>query len=214
MKKLISVLLITVFVFTFSSNTKAQFQIGAKAGLTLSQINSSNPALDTDDLKFKPGYEYGVLFNFTIVPMLLRVQPEIIYFQKGVTYKGDIAGINYTTKTTLNYLHIPINLRLKIPIIPIYVVAGPYFGYALSGKSYLDIGGVDADDDIEFGSDKTLPFDFGINTGVGILKGFGPIDFFVETRFSLGLVDMNGYSSDVTDKNLNIGINAGVLFGF
>lgn len=179
----------------------------------MSQINSTNAALIKDDLKFQPGYEFGVLFNYAILPFL-RVQPEVIYFQKGVKYKGELVVTDYLSKTQINYLHIPINLKLKIPIIPIYIVAGPYFGYAINGTTFSEIGTISVDTDIEFGSDKTLPFDFGINTGVGIIKGFGPIDFFLETRFNYGIVDMNGYSDNIKETNLNIGINAGVLLGF
>ena len=206
-------LLIVAFVFTTAS-VNAQFKIGAKAGFTMSQFQPNS------DLSLKTGYTFGTMVDIKIVPFL-RVQPEFTYYQKGASFKTYLNGVNYLRKTTINYLHIPINLKLNIPIIPVYLIAGPYVSYGLSGTNYSKLGEIVTIDNVavDFGyknSFQTRPFDFGINFGTGYHKDIlaGLITLFAEVRFDVGLLDTdNDNGENSITKNQNVAINLGVLFG-
>ncbi len=211
-----SMLLVVAFLF-LSVGVQAQFKIGAKAGLSLSQYQTDNPF--KEDMTLKPGYSFGSMVDIKIVPFV-RLQPEFIYYQKGATFKGNVAGVDYLSKTTINYLHIPINLKLNVPVIPIYFIAGPYLSYGLSGTFYNKSAGLVVADNtaLDFGFEKnsfdTRPFDFGVNFGTGYHKDLlaGLITVFVEARFDVGLLDTDNIP-DSFSKNMNVGINTGILFG-
>ncbi len=204
MKKTFSILLIVALLVTTISSVKAQFRIGAKGGFNLSSYSTNNPA--KADMTLQPCMNFGAILNFGIIPYL-SFQPEFSYYQKGATFKND----DYLSKTTINYLHVPLNLKLKVPAIPIYFVAGPYFGYALNGTWNSEVGADKTDGKIEFGSDKTIQLDYGVNFGAGYRFNLVPklLTMFIETRYNIGLSDIDG--TDIKTKNRNFGINTGIL---
>lgn len=213
-------LLIVALVFTAVS-VKAQFKIGAKAGYTMSQYQTDD--LLKDDMGIKPGYTFGTMVDIKLAPFF-HFQPEFTYYQKGATYKGttlDLAGlkVDYLSKTTVNYLHIPLNLKFNIPVIPVYLIAGPYVSYGLS-STYYNKTGIFPEENTTLAfsykdnSSDIRPFDFGLNFGTGYKKDLilDLVTVFVEARFDVGLLDNNNSESTFA-KNRNVGINAGVLFG-
>ena len=216
MRKLFSTLLVVAFVF-LSVGVQAQFKIGAKAGVTMSQYKTDN--LLKDDMGIKPGYSFGTMVDIKIIPFV-HLQPEFTYYQKGAMFKGDVLGIDYLTKSTTNYLHVPVNLKINLPVVPVYLIAGPYLSYGLSSSYYHEVAGVTMFDNtaVDFGFDKNSgdirPFDFGVNFGTGYHKDIlaGLVTIFVEARFDVSLLDTDNYENTYA-KNRNVGINAGVLFG-
>ncbi len=211
MKKLFSTTLVVIFMLS-AIGVQAQFKIGAKGGLSLSRYTTDN--LLKDDMAFKTGYDFGTMLDIKIIPFI-RFQPEFMYFQKGVKYKYDILGVENVGKSTINYLHFPMNLKVNIPIIPVYLIAGPYMSYALSGETSRKAGSLDAVvTSVDFDFESTKPLDFGFNFGTGLEKEFmNLLTFFVEARFDVGVMNINGFDN-LSDKNMNIGFNAGVLLGF
>ncbi len=217
MKKIFSMLLIVAFVFTAAS-VKAQFKIGAKVGYTMSQFNTDG--LGKDDMGIKSGYSFGTMVNIGFLPFL-SFQPEFNYTQKGVVYKGKtLLGFDYLTKKTTNYLHVPINLKINIPVIPVYLIAGPYVSYGLTSTLYNEVAGTPVFDNtsVDFSYDKNSfdirPFDFGVNFGTGYKKDLllGLVTLFAEVRFDVSLLDTDNFTGSYA-KNRNVGINAGILFG-
>jgi hypothetical protein len=211
MKNLKFLFLFSAFVFA-GINVNAQ-AIGVKVGGTFSKINYESDIIANDKI-FLPGIQAGVIFSMAIFPFM-DIQPEVLLYQKGVKYKGEVLGVEYESFNSIYYVDVPINIRIKPPVIPIYVIAGPYFGYALQGTSYYELGSVILTDNvpIEFSSDGTRQFDFGVDAGLGFIKDFGPIHFFLEARYNYGLADLSG-SDNQTAKNANIGVATGILLGF
>lgn len=207
--KFIKCFLLITAMFLAVNTANAQV-FGAKAGFTFSKI-IADPDLIADDLGLKPGVQFGVMLSLPLIPMF-DIQPEVVVFQKGAKYSGEMLGVDYMSKTDVFSVDVPINLKFSPPVIPIYIVLGPYFGYNIQGQTYTDFGGFITESDIEFKSDGFRPLDFGINAGVGFMKDFGPVHFFAEARYNYGVLDIDG-SSNSTMKNSNFGIAAGVLLG-
>jgi len=208
MKK-VAVLLIAIMAL-FVINLNAQ-SIGAKVGGTMSQILITD--VPKDDLKMKSGTQIGAMLSVPIIPILLDLQPEVILYQKGTKYSYEVLGVKSIMKSNLNYIEVPINIRLTIPMIPIYVIAGPYFGYAMSGSGYYKVGETVLIDNVPITFDKNgyHKFDYGIDAGIGFMKGIGPIHFFAELRYNKGFYDFD--ASLLTQKNSNIGLSVGVILG-
>ena len=191
MKKIIFAGILSIL---FASISLAQTRIGITAGLNASNLNTSG---DETSSNFKAGFQAGLVADFGITESF-SFMPELLFSQRGCKYKvGDIT-------TTINYLQLPLNLAYKFDTgygSNLFIFAGPYLGYAISGKS----GPVD----IKFGSGalEMKPLDFGINAGLG----FQYEKVFFKVQFNPGLYNLSnvdGYSS----KNINVAVTAGYYF--
>lgn len=221
MKKIIfSSLFAALMLFSLGSHAQFGVQVGMKGGLSLSQYSLDNPPLffEKDDMKLKPGFNGGLVVNFDALDLKVATfsfQPEFLYYQKGVNFKNEIADVKYNSKTSIDYFHVPFNLKLKVIKIPVYLIAGPYFSYATAGTETGEVLSGAFTNDIEFGygDNKTMPIDLGVNFGTGFQKDFFKVvHFFAEVRLDSGLLDINT-SDSFSRKNMNVGINAGVMFG-
>jgi len=118
---------------------KAQFHIGAKAGVNATKISGKS---------FKEEFNYNYLVGFFAeigVGQKLSVNPELIYSQASSTRDTSIKNVlpdfnKDQTKAKLNYLSIPILLNLQLAG-PLHIEAGPQFSILTSSdKNLLDNG--------------------------------------------------------------------------
>ncbi len=198
MKKII----ISVFMLILAFNLNAQ-KVGVMGGLNLASVSTDA----SGDLSLLPGGNASVFFQKTLIPMI-SLRPGIGITQKG--YTGQILGIDY--KENLNYFQLDLNLRVKPPIIPVYVIAGPYFDYGLSGKTTFG-SGTTITSDVIFDKNHVNPFDFGITLGAGFVKNLVLGKVFIEARYEIGMLDTDNSSSYSYYKNRNIMINFGFMLG-
>ena len=203
MKKVFLVGILTILCV---SATFAQFRIGATAGL-----NVSNFTGDVENNKFKAGFQAGVVGDYAITESF-SIMPELLFSQRGSKEKED--GTTYSM--TLNYLQLPINAAYKFDAgmgSKLFVFAGPYLGYGLSGKQSFkgkeDGVDVSASFDIEFGSkeDQLKAFDFGLNLGVG----YEYQKMFIKLQYNHGLTNLSNYDEG-SFKNQNIAVSVGYFF--
>ncbi len=194
MKKFISVIFLIV-IFTGIYGQK----IGVKGGLDFCTVSTDL----TDETGFNNGLNASVFFQKNLIP-LFSIRPGLGYYEKG--YTSEILGVQSDAK--LDYLQLDLDLRLKAGFLPIYFLAGPYASYALSGTATT--AGIKSE--IDFESDKTLPYDFGLAGGIGYMQNFAVIKLFIESKFEYGLNDYNDYS-DKYYKNRNIVVSLGIMFG-
>lgn len=174
-------------------------KIGAKAGLNISSVNTD---LSIGTFSNNIGYNASIFVEKNLIPML-SVRPELGYSQLG--YKYELLTVQSTNY--LNYLQFSLDLRLKPPIIPLYVVAGPYASYMLSGSS--KIGSTSSAYD--FGTGKILRLDYGLNGGIGYVQNLALIKLFVEFRYEMGMADFDDYTDNYFIKNRNISITVGFM---
>lgn len=130
MKNFIAVITLLISVVSYS-----QVHVGAKAGANMNKIDGKNFNSD-----FELGYQLGgfVYVNFTD---FLGIQGEVLFNQTNTKitddYK-DIFGNAFNKNKTLNYVSVPVLLRLNSEGL-ITVVAGPQFSFLASGnESVLD----------------------------------------------------------------------------
>jgi hypothetical protein len=209
MKKL-SLLLVAI-IFAFSVNAQ---RIGLKvgtnlAGLSIDDATSAYLDLANIDGKMRPGMQFGLVIEKDLIAILdLRI--EALYTQKGSVQSATGLEIN----TVYNYFEIPILAKVKLG--PVYVTAGPYFAYALSGDIATTVAGVTVNDAIDFAADGYKKFDYGLNAGIGAQFGIGPLAAFAEVRGGMGIADINEttlLSADDVKKNMGLALSVGILLG-
>lgn len=195
MKKLI-LLFLGLAIF---ANVNAQ-KFGVKAGADLSSMYS-NPS---GDYNVQTGFNGAVFFEKSFFPML-SLRPEIGYYQKGYNYV--FLGQDFVTK--INYAQFDLTLNVKPPFIPIYIMAGPYFSYALSGETSINSLSVAT----TFDKDHTSPLDYGISAGLGYQFNLVVAKLIFEVVYNYGLYDYNQGSSYVSNFNRNLSLDLGIVIG-
>jgi hypothetical protein len=200
MKKRVVSCLFVVFTIlaVIPRSAEASVQFGIKAGGNMAKVSGS----DLDDLEgtltTKVGFVGGIflLFNFGKV---LSIQTEGLYTVKGASVDYTDMTDPYTAKLYGNYLEFPVLLkvRIPIPIIQPFIVAGPAFGFMLSDKITVD--------GEEIPLDETLfkKSDVGAIVGAGFHLGRS---FMIDVRYSQGLQAALDVIKGDTDLDLKQGV--------
>ncbi len=131
----------------FSSNLIAQeVSFGIKTGVQ--NANVKVPGF-IDDISVLPDFKPITTFNAGVVSEIsfhenFAIQPELNFTQKGFQIKEDFGldlfniplPLGVTAITKFNYLEMPLLAKAKFgnENAKFYLVAGPTFGYTLSGK--------------------------------------------------------------------------------
>lgn len=204
MKK--SVLLLALIAISLSSWAQS-VSFGIKAGLNLSKLTASadGGSISTESLA---GFHVGAVVDFG--SQNFSFQPGILFSTKG----GKSTSSGSTSKTTLNYIEVPVNFLYKAPAGDgkLFFGGGPYLGLGISGKDSGDDGeGNQISESVHFGSaeeDYKNP-DFGINfiggyqfnTGLSISAGYG-----------LGLANLYNGGEGLKLKNQVLSFSLGYFF--
>ena len=197
-------LLFAIALLLIVQMTKAQ-TFGIKGGVNIANMTISAMGMSVSPSSIT-GFHIGVVGDFNVQGNLF-LNTGLLYSLKGASFVGD--------KMTLNYLEVPINIAYKFPISTkskFVVEAGPYLGYALSGKDKS--GGVSTN--VEFGSGGMKRFDYGIGFGAGVEFG----SLIASLNYELGLANLIDSSSlglgsgaDGKAKNKVFQISLAYMFG-
>ncbi len=175
---------------------QAHAQFGVKGGI--------NEAILTgrvgEDATYKTYFHAGIFYQAHIIGPL-SIQPEALYSLQGAQLKG--IATNYTTR--LNYIAVPI--LLKATFGPLYVEAGPQFGYLVSANEQGRVQVRGSSGNVLFGNvdqastDNYKRGDFALCAGVGLNLGHVVR---VGGRFVAGLNDINNiqFLQGVNDARL------------
>ncbi len=197
-------LLICISLVCFNY-VQAQVTFGLKAGINLAQQNIKEVDLDIDSDEIT-GYNFGGFLEVPIGNGNIYFQPEFLLIQKGGDLNLNVSDI----KTIVNYIDVPILLKLKIlnaNLFNVNVLGGPSFGYATSGEM-VDNGTIIK---LNFGEDNIKRFDLGIHAGAGVGLNLGSLTVFGDARYLFGVSDLDT-STDRIIKNRGIMISAGLQF--
>ena len=127
---------------------------GVKAGGSLTGFTGD----DSKGSAYQFGFHAGVLANFGINDMF-SVQPELLYSQKGA--KGDgTTGNPSDLHANLNYIDVPVMLRIATGSTGLFFEAGPQVGFLASAKAVQGSNSADIKDNLK-------SVDFGYAAGLG-----------------------------------------------
>lgn len=202
-----TILLIAVGLMT----AHAQSALGVKFGANLTSIQAKS--LDDPDVPaLLFGIQTGLIFQKNLTNKW-AIQPELLYIRKGYEAFEQTAALNtfiFDGDIKLDYLEIDLNAKYFLVAkndVDWYLLAGPYFAYALDGRFegeqgfpgltspfelnlYEEGNGLET---VNFGTNNR--FDMGFNVGFGGQFDLGKVWFFAEARYSQGILNLNGDSS-------------------
>ncbi len=178
--KTVSLLLVAFLSLCMVIPTGAQVHVGVLGGLNLANM-SMDPG-EGADLSRRTVFGLGLVVDFSLGDnSALHLEP--MYIQKGSVRTAD--GVDNEIK--MAYFELPLILRYDIGTgnIKPYVMAGPTFGFNLSAK-VKEIGG-----DVEDMKNDVKSVDFGFGIGAGVRLPMGRNYIFVESRYAIGVADIN-----------------------
>lgn len=218
MKKIFLLLTLTAGL-NFAVNAQKPISLGIKAGLALPNMSTSVTGISVSTSS-KTSFYVGGVADIKMAP-LFSLQTGLTYIDKGGKIDlsnfsggaGTPQGASGDATTNLSYLELPINLMVNLnagPAGKVFIGAGPYVSYALSGNEKWGT----LKKDIEFGSgeDQVKRLDFGFNllggyqlkSGLNIHAGYG---------FGISnIASDNSGGVDVTTKNRVVTVGLGFMF--
>ncbi|MEP6930092.1 MAG: porin family protein [Flavobacterium sp.] len=157
-----------------SENVTTEF--GVKGGFNMSNLYDDSNGPDDNNVLY--GFNAGVYATLPISDFI-AIQPEVLFTTKGSELKYDNAFASGNAKFKLNYIEVPLLVRVNITK-NFNVHAGGYASYLVSSK-VTGSGDFEGDQDID--TDDLNKFDAGIAAGVGV--DFSPLS--IGVRYNYGL---------------------------
>jgi hypothetical protein len=187
---------LAAFLLLLASQAHAQF--GIKAGVNEAVLTGRVG----EDATYKTYFHAGIFYEAKIIGPL-SIQPELLYSLQGSQLKGNTTITDYTTQ--LNYIAVPI--LAKVTIGPVYVEAGPQFGYLVQASENGTVqvrntsGNVAFNNVDQASTDNYKRGEFALCAGVGLKLGSVVR---VGGRFVAGINDINNlqYLQGVNDPRL------------
>jgi hypothetical protein len=178
--------------------SQAHAQLGIKGGVNQAVLSGRVG----EDATYKTYFHAGIFYEAKVLGPI-SIQPELLYSLQGSQLKGSSTIADY--KTQLNYIQLPI--LVKVTLGPVYVEAGPQFGYLVSANEDGTVqvrntsGQVAFRDVNQSATDNYKRNEFALCAGVGLKLGS---IVRVGGRFVAGLNDINDvqYLQGVNDPKL------------
>lgn len=208
---------------------QAQFRIAFAGGVNNSSVKETNDITGWDSIRHnyssRTGIHIGFVADLRVTPTSkIYFQPGIFFYNKGRKYASpyDSIGIiqTYTTSQFINYMDMPLNFVLKIPLggkAKFMLGGGPYVSFFYNGKEKSDTvynnGNFESYENTDLsvgtktGQYKT--FDFGFNA----LAGFEIGHVFLTANISRGLSDFYTPSYIGHLNHQVIGATLGIFLG-
>lgn len=184
----------------------AQMSIDPEVGMNFNnlrtKIDGGDPYSDDAKIGFSAGA--GLKINLS----------EGFYIKPGLYYNmlsSETEVLGLTTESSYHYLQLPVNLGYELALNRgdagyVFAEAGPYAGYALSGKSKIKSPLGDYSADMTFGQEanEVNAFDWGFKFGIGYET---PWNVFVKGGYTLGLGNLSNIDDVKTNhRNWNVSL--------
>jgi hypothetical protein len=186
-------------------------EAAVKGGVSIASIPQYSEALREDgatDIDKRYG---AVVGGHVALPFsdLFAVQPEFLYAQRGIEGRVPL-GRNQRFKLKLDYLDLPVLVRLGAQTGGFQFLAGPSFNFNTSARLIFEGAAADEEDV----KDDVKTFELGVVVGAGYYGSF----FLLEGRYQEGLTDIadfgDGFATgDDSYRNRSVVVMAGVRFG-
>lgn len=183
---------------------KGKTSFAILGGINFQNLNgkfSSGDKLANDMLL---AYHLGVNVQIPIVPEFC-FQPGLMFAVKGAKNTTTIFGAEFTDKTKINYIEMPLNLVYKGALGNGFIMIGfgPYLAYGISGKQTFEGDSFTLERGIDYNA-----FDAGGNIFAGYEMASG---IFLQLDTQLGMVNINP-DDEPTTKNTGFGLSFGYRF--
>jgi len=210
MKKIIIVILyLLLFQLSYS-----QISVGIKAGMVLNQIGSITKPYNLNDINIKNSFQTGASLNFRIFKKInfIYFQSEIIYNQKKTYFidkQNNKLFTEYYKNSTIDYIEVPLNLKMSFPLFPVFLFAGAYGAICFDGYNILNVNNKIVSNKILFSDSEISIFDFGVQAGFGFKRGISYQKYILEFRYAKGFFDIDKNKTNILYNNY-LGVSLGI----
>ena len=202
-RRMIVGLVFAALLFLGIGQVSAQVRLGVKGGLNIASVHFSTDVLQSDNVT---GFQIGPMIEGSLPLVGLGFDAAILYAQKGLETKT-VSGEKTSLKN--DYIDVPVNLKWKLglPIMKVYLAAGPYVGFRVGGNKIWELPGSMVD------HVKTKSFSAGLNFGAGV-----ELISHLQVGLNYGLGLTNNYSMESLSltksdgKNRGWSVTAAILF--
>lgn len=196
-------LVFAALLFLGIGQVSAQVRLGVKGGLNIASVHFSTDVLQSDNVT---GFQIGPMIEGSLPLVGLGFDAAILYAQKGLETKT-VSGEKTSLKN--DYIDVPVNLKWKLglPVMKVYLAAGPYVGFRVGGNKIWELPGSMVD------QVKTKSFSAGLNFGAGV-----ELISHLQVGLNYGLGLTNNYSMESLSltksdgKNRGWSVTAAILF--
>ena len=202
-RRMIVGLVFAALLFLGIGQASVQVRLGVKGGLNIASVHFSTDVLQSDNVT---GFQIGPMIEGSLPLVGLGFDAAILYAQKGLETKT-VSGEKTSLKN--DYIDVPVNLKWKLglPIMKVYLAAGPYVGFRVGGNKIWELPGSMVD------QVKTKSFSAGLNFGAGV-----ELISHLQVGLNYGLGLTNNYSMESLSltksdgKNRGWSVTAAILF--
>lgn len=193
-----------------------------KAGINIATMGQEDQNVSRSDIRNHSivGPVVGIAGDLNIVNFF-AIHPELLYSQSGGRNTYDFLGTTTETTYRINYLELPVLAKLKFGGATggLYVAAGPFLGFALSGKSKVvtDVGGSQVVSEKKYtfdDQDNARRLNYGVVGAAGVRLGNVTFD----VRYNYGINNLLDKDADNNNDNKPVlqtrGIALTLGFGF
>lgn len=199
----------------FTSVREAHAQLGFAAGLNYDNFGDVNYEDGSKGVfESANGYHVGIFYDLAAGPLAIR--PGVFYRQINSAQVeqaqvGDVVGVSQTFDLSMVEIPVDLRLRLPLPLIAPYALAGPVFSFPNSSSD-------DSDFDDNF---KNLYVSASVGAGVEVSVPVVGIKAFPEIRYAFGLsglmeddVTIGGttFTAEDSQRLNSIMLRVGVVF--
>ncbi|WP_347053146.1 porin family protein [Flavobacterium olei] len=164
------------FGMLHAQDTNVTTEFGVKGGFNMSNLIDSGDEVNDNNVLY--GFNAGVYATLPISDFV-AIQPELLFTTKGAELEYSGAGLNGDAKFRLNYIELPLLVRVNITK-NFNLHAGGYASYLVDSK-VTGSGDIDFEQNVD--RDDLNKFDAGIAAGVGV--DFSPVS--IGLRYNYGL---------------------------
>lgn len=199
MKNLLIIILAVGLSTTFIS---AQTKLGLKLGLNFSNLYGS----DVGETSSLLGISGGAYLSYMLSDVL-EIQPEVYFSRKGAKEKGVTETETFDYDFALDYIEVPLLLKVSFPIEKLLIrptiFAGPAISFKTNAKISRVINGYVYD----------VSYDYIKSTEVSLILGAGMsvpskhYDWGFDLRYILGLTKIDDSGDNLNAKNNVINFN-------
>ena len=202
-RRMIAGLMFAALLLLGIGQANAQVRLGVKGGLNIASVHFSTDVLQSDNVT---GFQIGPMIEGSLPLVGVGFDAAILYAQKGLETKT-VGGEKTTLKN--DYIDVPVNLKWKLglPVMKVYLAAGPYVGFRVGGNKIWELPGSMVD------QVKTKSFSAGLNFGAGV-----ELISHLQVGLNYGLGLTNNYSMESLSltksdgKNRGWSVTAAILF--
>lgn len=184
-----------------------------------SSIRSVIPDVDERNLQY---FCVSAFSSHAIIPDLASVQSELVYYRGGKFYKGTSGGAEHHASIEVDYLAIPVMLKIHFPFpLKPSVYVGPQISWMFRSRvnhfpSTLDstafFSGT-TPSQVVFNS-HTNVVDLGFVAGLDFRIPFGLGNIVLDGRYQLGALDVFNYAAGRKVRNYAFLFMLGYEFDF